>query len=216
MVHYCARVSQARLANYNDDLDRPSQRGNASISSRGRGDPQRDSTDAYNGERLAGANPVTSQIVTGANPAVPRIPANQTRRADNRALRPKSAKEFRSHVPASARIFRPHSASTSLRHRPLSANTTAMRNGCADARRRALSPRMQRDPARIPVGNTGSDAHTASRKENEIQQQFDLELGRIKDRIEKERTVTTDFVDTINDCAQHFYHSNSCAPWRHV
>lgn len=131
-----------------------------------------------------------------------------------RAMRPKSAHEFRSQAPASNRAFRPQSARPTVsRYRPLSATTGAAKNGTATLREPVSSPRLRGRSQ--PDHSAGGVVHAGSRKENEIQHQFDVELGRIKNQIQKERTVTTDFVATINDCAQHFYHSNSCAPWRH-
>jgi hypothetical protein len=45
--------------------------------------------------------------------------------------------------------------------------------------------------------------------------QFHNELQKIRGKIENEKLVTPEFLQTINDCAQHYYFTNSNAQYRH-
>ena len=44
---------------------------------------------------------------------------------------------------------------------------------------------------------------------------FREELQKIRGKIENERLVTPEFLQTINDCAQHYYFTNSNAQYRY-
>ena len=44
--------------------------------------------------------------------------------------------------------------------------------------------------------------------------QFHSELQKLRGKIENEKLVTPEFLQTINDCAQHYYFTNSNAQYR--
>ena len=44
---------------------------------------------------------------------------------------------------------------------------------------------------------------------------FREELQKIRGKIDNERLVTPEFLQTINDCAQHYYFTNSNAQYRY-
>lgn len=63
-------------------------------------------------------------------------------------------------------------------------------------------------------GKHGAGGAGASAPESIMDAQFHNELQKLRGKIENEKLVTPEFLQTINDCAQHYYFTNSNAQYR--
>ena len=63
-------------------------------------------------------------------------------------------------------------------------------------------------------GRSGRGKARGSAPDSTIDAQFHIELQKLRGKIENEKLVTPEFLQTINDCAQHYYFTNSSAQYR--
>ena len=90
------------------------------------------------------------------------------------------------------------------RHRPL------VRHGMNG---RPVSAHLYQQEQR-GTGLSGRGSARGSEPDTTMDAQFHTELQKLRGKIENEKLVTPEFLQTINDCAQHYYFTNSSAQYR--
>jgi tetratricopeptide (TPR) repeat protein len=120
------------------------------------------------------------------------------------------------------------------RARPASANTVGVGSSShtgsaagqlhAKARPASARPYQQHQPGEMAAGKyseysargatTSPAAAATADTDTHMDAQFHSELQKLRGKIENEKLVTPEFLQTINDCAQHYYFTNSNAQYR--
>jgi tetratricopeptide (TPR) repeat protein len=103
------------------------------------------------------------------------------------------------------------------RARPASAGVVSV--GYGGSRRTGTTgvhgrPASAHQPGQRGQGRSGGESAGGSAADSVMDAQFHMELQKIRGKIENEKLVTPEFLQTINDCAQHYYFTNSNAQYR--
>lgn len=103
------------------------------------------------------------------------------------------------------------------RARPASAGVVAV--GYGGPRRTGIPgvngrPASAYQPGQRGQGRSGGRSAAGLVADGVMDAQFHAELDKLRGKIENEKLVTPEFLQTINDCAQHYYFTNSNAQYR--